>query len=79
MFRFCVLLTAFMLTPVAAQAAFDWETALNGAHRSEGNASRNDARHPRETLEFFGLTPGMTVMEVSPGGGWYTEVLAPLL
>jgi len=79
MFRFCVLLTAFMLTPIAAQAAFDWETALNGAHRAEGNASRNDARHPRETLEFFGLTPGMTVMEVSPGGGWYTEVLAPLL
>lgn len=58
---------------------FDWAQALNGAHRSESHTARNTYRHPRETLEFFGLTPGMTVMEVSPGGGWYTEVLAPLL
>ncbi len=73
------LLMVLLLVPITVQAAFDWETALTGAHRSEGNASRNEARHPRETLEFFGLVPGMTVMEVSPGGGWYTEVLAPLL
>lgn len=62
-----------------AMADFDWPTALEGAHRAEGNAARNEARHPRETLTFFGLEPGMTVMEVSPGGGWYTEVLAPLM
>ena len=60
-------------------ADFDWDKALNGAHRAEDNALRNEYRHPKETLEFFGLKPGMTVMEVSPGGGWYTEILAPLL
>lgn len=70
-----VLLTASPL----ALADFDWKTALDGPHRAEGNAARNAYRHPQETLEFFGLAPGMTVMEVSPGGGWYTEVLAPLL
>src|SRR5690606_26429206 len=36
-------------------------------------------RHPAETLGFFGLTPEMTVIELSPGGGWYTEILAPVL
>ena len=67
-----------LIAPLAV-ADFDWNTALEGAHRKEGNAERNVARHPMETLEFFGLQPGMTVMEVSPGGGWDTEVLAPLL
>lgn len=36
-------------------------------------------RHPQETLEFFGIEPGMTVVEALPGGGWYTRVLAPYL
>lgn len=72
------LVLGLLITPLAS-ADFDWSTALEGAHRKEGNAERNTARHPRETLEFFGIQPGMTVMEVSPGGGWYTEVLAPLL
>ncbi len=80
MFRTKILmvLTGLMLAPLV-NAELDWDTALNGKHRAEGNAARNEARHPRETLEFFGLEPGMTVLEVSPGGGWYTEVLAPLL
>ena len=34
-------------------------------------------RHPKETLEFFGFNPSMTVVEITPGGGWYTEILAP--
>lgn len=38
---------------------------------------RNDARHPVKTLEFFGLEPGMHVVEIWPGGGWFTSVLAP--
>lgn len=41
--------------------------------------ARYDARHPAETLEFFGITPGMTVGEALPGGGWYTKILAPYL
>jgi len=41
--------------------------------------ARYDARHPRETLEFFGIEPGMTVVEGLPGGGWYTRILLPYL
>ncbi|MGD9264495.1 MAG: methyltransferase [Lysobacterales bacterium] len=53
--------------------------AAEGEHRSEGNIARNVYRHPVETLEFFGIGDGMTVLEIWPGGGWYTEVLAPAL
>ncbi|MFK7991269.1 MAG: class I SAM-dependent methyltransferase [Sandaracinaceae bacterium] len=53
--------------------------ALAGAHRSESNRARDVYRHPAETLSFFGLEPGMTVVEMGPGGGWYTEVLAPVM
>ena len=38
---------------------------------------RDRYRHPRETLAFFGVRPGDTVVEIWPGGGWYTEILAP--
>jgi len=41
--------------------------------------ARFDARHPKETLEFFGVKPGMTVVEVLPGGGWYTKMIGPYL
>jgi predicted methyltransferase len=51
-----------------------------GDHRAEGHRERNRYRHPVETLSFFGVTPEMTVVEVSPGAsGWYTEILAPYL
>lgn len=60
-------------------AALPWEVALSGEHRSAENRARDTYRNPQETLEFFGFDAGMTVMEVSPGGGWYTEVLAPLM
>jgi len=63
----------------ATIAAPDWDGALKGEHRSEKNTERDVFRHPRETLEFFGLKEDMTVVELSPGGGWYTEVLAPIL
>ena len=53
--------------------------ALNGAHRSAENKARDIYRHPAETLAFFGIEPTMTVVESWPGGGWYTQVLAPYL
>jgi predicted methyltransferase len=53
--------------------------ALAGAHRSEANRARDVYRHPVETLSFFGLRDDMTVVELWPGGGWYTEVLGPVL
>ncbi len=48
-------------------------------HRQPDSPSRDPWRHPAQTLEFFGLTPTMHVFEVGPGGGWWTEMLAPLL
>jgi predicted methyltransferase len=55
------------------------ERAMLGDHRSEANKARNVYRHPVGTLTFLGLQDGMTVMEIWPGGGWYTEVLAPVI
>jgi predicted methyltransferase len=53
--------------------------AMAGPHRKEGRYLRDPYRHPVETLSFYGLTPNMKVLELSPGGGWYTEILAPVL
>jgi predicted methyltransferase len=53
--------------------------AMAGAQRSEANKARDAYRHPAETLAFLGIEPTMTVAEVSPGGGWYAEILAPWL
>ncbi len=56
------------------------DRTLAGDHRSAANRARDIHRHPKETLAFFGLRQDLTVMEVWPGGGgWYTEVLAPVL
>ena len=55
------------------------EAAMYGDHRSEKNKARNKYRHPLGTLAFFGLKPDMTVLEIAPGGGWYTEILAPAM
>jgi len=55
------------------------QEAVAGAWRSPANKARDQYRHPVQTLEFFGLKPDMTVIELSPGGGWYTEILAPFL
>jgi predicted methyltransferase len=55
------------------------DRALAAPQRSPENRERDPYRHPGETLRFFGLRPDMTVVEVWPGGGWYTEILAPLL
>lgn len=52
---------------------------LTGEHRSAANIARNDARNVVETLNFFGLEPTMSLIEINPGGGWYTEILAPYL
>jgi len=55
------------------------QAAANGAWRSDADKARNGFRHPVETLSFFGVRPDATVVEISPGGGWYTQVLAPYL
>jgi predicted methyltransferase len=55
------------------------DQVLAGDWRSAANKARDTYRHPQQTLEFFGVKPGDTVIEVTPGAGWYAEVLAPLL
>lgn len=52
---------------------------LDNPARSAANKTRDGYRHPAETLEFFGVQPNMTVVEIWPGGGWYSEILAPYL
>jgi len=67
--------------PAASAPAVDaaLQAALAGDWRSEDNRVRDAHRHPGETLAFFGIAPGQTVVEISPGGGWYAEILAPYL
>jgi predicted methyltransferase len=55
------------------------KTALAGSVRTPANAVRDPYRHPLETLKFFGLKNDMAVMEIWPGGGWWTEFLVPVL
>lgn len=55
------------------------QAAMAGAHRSDANKARDAFRHPAETLAFFGVDAGQTVIEITPGGGWYSEILAPAL
>jgi len=55
------------------------QAAIAGPQRSEANRARDKYRHPLETLTFFGIQPAMTVVEISPGAGWFTEILAPFL
>lgn len=64
------------LDPVTAAAL---DAAIAGAHRSDANKARDQFRRPKETLAFFGLKSDMKVLEVNPGAGWFTEVLAPTL
>lgn len=70
-------------TPKAAAPADGTAAALQaslaGPQRSAENRARDGWRHPYETLTFFGLRENMTVVELWPGNGWYTEVLAPVL
>jgi predicted methyltransferase len=74
-------LSAQRLDPAAssAQSSAALDAAIAGSHRSERNKARDRYRHPKETLEFFGFRRDMTVVEIWPGGGWYTEILAPAL
>jgi predicted methyltransferase len=52
--------------------------AVASKDRTPANVARDRHRHPAETLAFFGVRPTQTVVEFIPGGGWYTEILAPL-
>lgn len=65
--------------PAQADVDAALQQAIAGSWRDPGNVLRDRYRHPAETLAFFGVKPGQTVIEITPGGGWYAEILAPLL
>ena len=74
---------SIVLCLLAATAALgdieQLERAVDGEHRTAAWVQRDPYRHPVETLGFFDIEPRHTVVEVWPGGGWYTEILAPYL
>ena len=71
----------FLLAGLAHAGEIDAkvEAALAAESRPEADVERDRNRKPLETLRFFGLEDDMTVLELIPGGGWYTRVLAPVL
>ncbi len=72
------LLLVCMLAAPSAMADPDRLAAILAEQPAEVQA-RYEWRHPAETLEFFGIKPGMTVVEALPGGGWYSKILLPYL
>jgi predicted methyltransferase len=72
---------ALIALPARSQPSADerLQQVIAGPHRSAPNRQRDAARHPYDTLRFFGLKPEHAVIEIAPGGGWYTEILAPWL
>jgi len=55
------------------------DNILGDAHRPEADRARDRYRHPKDTLLYFGIRPEMTVLEVWPEPGWYTDIIAPLV
>src|SRR5260370_30313512 len=70
------LLLASCATPTASTSL---DAAIAAPYRGDKAQARDVYRHPKDTLEFFGLAPTQSVLEIAPGGGWYTDILAPYL
>jgi len=66
-------------TPNQVTSGVELTAAIRGGARTDAERARDVYRHPYETLEFFGLRPDMNVIELAPGTGWYTAILAPTL
>jgi len=63
--------------PAAASGDAALSAAVNGAWRSAEDKARDRYRHPEQALAFWGVAPNQTIVEVGPGGGWWTHILAP--
>ena len=74
--KFRILLSIIFLALASLTVADELRSAVDSKDRSEKNVARDEFRKPYETLSFFQLEPDMTIVELSPGGGWYTEILA---
>ena len=70
------LMAVLAVMPAMAQDAA-LSAAVAGSHRDPANVARDGARHPAASLAFWGLKPHMRVIEVAPGGGYWSEILAP--
>lgn len=80
------VLAAGLVLPLAARSAFAaaatdplLQKAIDDPRRKPADRARDAFRHPAATLTFWGLKPGMTVIDVNPGSGWWTDILAPYL
>ena len=71
-----LFLVLFLLTGFSTLSAHNLEESIASSDRTPAFATRDVYRHPYETLNFFGIEQDMTVVELNPGGGWYTEILA---
>ena len=74
-----LLSLSFLFSFSSFSSAHDLMAAIQSEDRSSKNVVRDDFRNPAETLTFFQIKPDMRVVELSPGGGWYTEILANYL
>ena len=77
-FATIIVLALGVCWPVAS-ANLTLNSAVDNPARSTKFIARDSARHPFEELTFFGITPQSTVVEIWPGGGYWTEILAPFL
>ena len=75
----CATTSAPEIAPALPEMNVSLQTAVAAQSRAEANRVRDVYRHPAETLNFFGVKPEMAVMEIWPGAGYYTEILAPYL
>jgi len=66
-------------TTAAPTSSAALDQAIAGSWRTPANVLRDKYRHPQQTLSFFQIKPNQTVIEITPGGGWYSEILAPYL
>ena len=66
----------FLISFMPNASSHDLERAVSSDDRSSNNVIRDSSRHPYETLTFFDIISDMRIVELSPGGGWYTEILA---
>ena len=70
-----LLLTLIISLSVFSLSSHDLKGAISSADRTPANKLRDSERNPYETLSFFGIESDMVVVELSPGGGWYTDCL----
>lgn len=73
----CAVAVAFAVAAPAQAADAQLKSAIDGSQRAAEHKARDGARHPEGTLSFWGLKPKQTVIEISPGSGYWTEILAP--